>query len=194
VEKVASSTALTVAPMTGLTWKTKVTLTARVSPAAATGQVRFSDSGHVLGTATLSNGVATLIASGIYGGKQALTAAYLGDDNTLPSTSAAVRVKVKDTAKPVITRPKLARAAATPTATFLAKDKGGVREVQIRHRYSQPGKTKLGKWLTVQKYPGTTTSWTRAVLPARTKLCVSVRALDYANKFSGWKTKCRIVR
>ena len=59
---------------------------------------------------------------------------------------------------------------------------------------SEPAKTRLGAWSTREALPGITRTWTRAAVPPRTKLCVSVRAVDYANKYSNWKTKCRILR
>ena len=58
VQRVTSTIVLVAAPMTGLRSKTKVTLAAAVTPATAAGTVQFSDSGHVLGTATLSGGTA----------------------------------------------------------------------------------------------------------------------------------------
>ena len=132
--------------------------------------------------------------SGLYGGRQALVAEYRGSAEVAGSVSAPVLVRVRDTARPVITRPKLAAGAAAPTATFRAKDAGGVREVQVRYRMSAPGRTRLGAWSTREYLPGTARTWTRAAVPSRTKFCVSVRAVDYANKYSNWKTKCRILR
>jgi Bacterial Ig-like domain (group 3)/FG-GAP-like repeat/Beta-propeller repeat/Divergent InlB B-repeat domain len=58
-----------------------VTLTATITPSAATGKVTFYDGTAVLGTAKVSSGVATLATIGIGWGQRLLTARYLGDSN-----------------------------------------------------------------------------------------------------------------
>ena len=194
VPKIPSTTTLTVSPTHKLTSQKRVTLIATVSPARATGEVQFSDSGHILGTATLSGGTATLKTQGLYGGTQSLVAEYLGNDTVAGSVSAPVVVTVRDKKPPSITRFKIRQGAAPPTATFLIRDAGGVREAQVRYRMSQPTKTKLGPWSEVTVLAGAATSWTGAAVPDRTKMCVSVRAVDYAGNWSKWKTKCRILR
>ena len=65
-----------------------VTLTAMVSPAAATGTVTFNDGATSLGTGTLVGGVATLTTSSLALGTHTLTAAYGGDANDAASVSA----------------------------------------------------------------------------------------------------------
>jgi hypothetical protein len=72
----------------------------------------------------------------------------LGSAEVAGSVSAPVLVWVRDTERPVITRPKLAAGAPAPTATFLAKDAGGVRKIQVRDRMSEPGRTRLGGYVT----------------------------------------------
>jgi hypothetical protein len=64
-----------------------VTLTATVSPAVATGTVRFTDGSATLGTGTLTNGVATFTTSALAPGAHSLTAVYAGDANDAVSTS-----------------------------------------------------------------------------------------------------------
>jgi hypothetical protein len=191
--RASSSTTLTASTTKKVTKKSKVTLTATISPPTATGTVRFSDSGHVLGTATLSGGTATLTVKGIYGGRQALVAEYLGSTQAAGSISAPVVVTVRDTARPVITQLRLRAGAASPTATFVPKDAGGIRAVQVRYRMFEPGTTRLGPWSTIEILPGQARTWTREAVPTRTRMCVSVRAIDYANKYSNWKTKCRLL-
>jgi hypothetical protein len=80
-----------------------VTLTATVSPGAPTSQsptgtVTFSDGGTVLGSAALQlvNGQyqASLTTAALDVGSHTITAAYNGDGNFLPSTSAAADVEV----------------------------------------------------------------------------------------------------
>jgi uncharacterized repeat protein (TIGR01451 family) len=66
-----------------------VTITAQVTPAAATGSIVFKDSGNVLATTPLVNGAATFTTALTYGG-HALTAQYEGDDNYKPSASPLV--------------------------------------------------------------------------------------------------------
>lgn len=65
-----------------------VTLTAHVSPGSATGSVQFSDGSTVLGTAPLTNGVASFTTSSLAAGNHSITAAYSGDANNAKSTSA----------------------------------------------------------------------------------------------------------
>ncbi len=74
----------------------KVTFTATVVPATATGTVTYYHNGFLLGTATLSDGVATLTLvppSGPNG--QAITATYGGDLHDTPSSSAQVIQKIR---------------------------------------------------------------------------------------------------
>ena len=70
------------------------TLTAVVSPSAATGIVTFYDGTTSLGSATLSSGMATLAASFSTSGTQSLTAVYAGNTTYAASTSAAIAVTV----------------------------------------------------------------------------------------------------
>jgi Bacterial Ig-like domain (group 3) len=66
-----------------------VTLTATVSsgaPGSNTGQVTFRDGATVLGTASVTNDVATLITSALPQGSMLLTANYKGDTLSLPSS------------------------------------------------------------------------------------------------------------
>ncbi len=67
-----------------------VTLTATVSPAAATGKVTFYDGVTVLGIGTLSGGQATLTTGLLSSGSRSLKAYYGGDANFAASASAMV--------------------------------------------------------------------------------------------------------
>jgi hypothetical protein len=71
-----------------------VTLTAQVTPTAATGPVVFRDGGVALGTADLASGTATLKTSSLAQGTHQVTASYLGSDVHANSTSAPVTVTV----------------------------------------------------------------------------------------------------
>ncbi|MCX7003062.1 MAG: Ig-like domain repeat protein [bacterium] len=65
----------------------RVTLTATVTPATATGPVTFKDGATTLGTGTLSGSVATYATSTLPAGLHILTAVYDGDFNYLGSSS-----------------------------------------------------------------------------------------------------------
>ena len=73
---------------------TPITLTATVSPNAATGTVTFKDGTTTIGTATLSSGTATLSNVTLASGSHSLTASYPGDANYAASTSNTVTVTV----------------------------------------------------------------------------------------------------
>jgi len=74
------------------------TLTATVSSAAglATGTVNFFDNVTPIGSASLSNGMATLIVSSLIVGSHSLSAVYSGDTNFSASTSAVLTQSVVD--------------------------------------------------------------------------------------------------
>ncbi len=71
-----------------------LTLSAAVTPNAATGTVTFYSSGVAIGTGSLANGVATFAATTAVAGTFTYTAAYGGDTNDAPATSAGVAVTV----------------------------------------------------------------------------------------------------
>jgi protocatechuate 3,4-dioxygenase beta subunit len=89
----ASTTKLT-ASSTTAEQSASLTLSAAVTPTAATGTVTFYDSTTSLGTATLSSGTAALATSFSTTGSHTLTAAYGGDTTYAASTSAAVTITV----------------------------------------------------------------------------------------------------
>jgi len=67
-----------------------VTFRATVSPAAATGTVRFFDGSTLLGSATLSGGVASFSTFSLAAGTHSITAQYGGDGRFNGSTSAVL--------------------------------------------------------------------------------------------------------
>jgi len=89
----ATTTVLTTAPNPSTPGQ-NVTLTATVTPAAATGTVSFLDGGNLLGTGPLANGAATFSTSSLSTATHSLTASYAGDANNAPGTSAAVNQSV----------------------------------------------------------------------------------------------------
>jgi YVTN family beta-propeller protein len=64
-----------------------VTFSANVSPSTATGTVTFTEGATVLGTGTLSGGIATFSTSSLITGNHVIRATYGGDSNSLGSTS-----------------------------------------------------------------------------------------------------------
>jgi hypothetical protein len=91
--KTASSTTLTPS-VTTAEQSASVTLSAVVSPTAATGTVTFYDGTTSLGTGTLTSGAASLATTFSTTGSHSLTAAYAGDTTYAASTSAAVSLTV----------------------------------------------------------------------------------------------------
>ncbi len=89
----STTTALTVNP-TSSQYGDPVTLTATVTPSAATGTITFVDGSIVLGTATLSGGIATLTTTAIHAGVYTIKADYLGDGNYGDSTSSPVTLTI----------------------------------------------------------------------------------------------------
>lgn len=90
---VPTTTTLSVSPNPS-TFGQAVTLTATVSPSAATGTVNFFDGVNFIGSATLSGGTAVLVINNFSIGIHPLTAAYLGDSFFAPSVSAPVNLIV----------------------------------------------------------------------------------------------------
>ena len=88
VNKASSATALS-SSANPSTFGTSVTFTATVT-AGVTGTVTFKEGSTVLGTGTISGGLATFITSGLTAGSHTITAEYAGDANYAGSTSGAV--------------------------------------------------------------------------------------------------------
>ncbi len=88
-----------------------ITLTATVSPSAATGSVSFYTGGTtLLGTVNLSSGTAAYTTSVLAGGTYAITAAYSGDNTYATSTSGQATVTVNPEAASIS-----AAVSGTPT-------------------------------------------------------------------------------
>lgn len=97
----SSSTTTTTATTTTLaassvsvTYGTSVTLTATVSPTAATGTVTFYDGSTSLGSVTLSSSTASLTTSSLSVGTHTVTASYGGSSTYSSSTSSSVTITV----------------------------------------------------------------------------------------------------
>jgi hypothetical protein len=76
-----------------------VTLTATVGPSAATGTVIFMQGANVLGTGTISGGVATLTTV-LPAGTYAITSTYQGDTNYGASTSGPITLTISPRSGP----------------------------------------------------------------------------------------------
>ena len=91
-----------------------VTLTATISPTAATGTVTFYDGTTTLGTGTLSSGSATLTTSFSTTGTHTITATYEGSTTYATSTSSAVTLTCSASSL-TSTTTTLAASSSTPT-------------------------------------------------------------------------------
>jgi len=92
VELYSTTTTLTCSPNPSSSGQV-VTMTATVKstgPVTPTGKVAFSDGTKVIGTGTLSAGVATLTKSNLAPGTHPITAKFKGDANSAASTSSVV--------------------------------------------------------------------------------------------------------
>lgn len=92
VVKRASSVTISAPPTAE--FAASVNLSATVLGSGPTGQVQFRDGASVLGTATLTNGSASMTTQLLLAGGHAFTAEYLGDANHVGSTSAAAATTV----------------------------------------------------------------------------------------------------
>ncbi len=97
-----------------------VTLTASVTPAAATGIVTFYNGATVLGNVPVVNGVSTLTTQLPANGLQQITAKYLGDSNYAYVTSASVPVTISGGVGGTFTGPLQFPAGASPSAIVTA--------------------------------------------------------------------------
>jgi streptogramin lyase len=144
----ASTTTVTATPATA-TVGHQVTITAHVTPAAASGQVVLRDGDVTLGTVDLTGGAASLTTSSLTVGTHQVTASYLGDETYAPSDAAPFTVTINEappkepttttlTADPtsvhegqtVLLTATVDPAAATGTVTFADED-GLIDEVDV---------------------------------------------------------------
>jgi hypothetical protein len=81
-----------------------VTLTATVAPSGATGMVLFMNGANVLGTGTVSGGVATLTTATLNAGSYTITSSYQGDTNYGASTSGPIALTISPRSGPAARR------------------------------------------------------------------------------------------
>ena len=94
-----------------------VLFTANILPNTATGTVNFTDNGTVIGSGTLSHGIATYTTSLFTTGTHTIIAIYAGNNNFNSSTSNAVN-QVVNKANQVITFQSTAPSATAGGATY----------------------------------------------------------------------------
>jgi hypothetical protein len=110
---------------------TPVTLTESINGingVAPTGTVVFSNAGVAIGTATVTNGVATLVTSTLPIGTDPITATYSGDTNYAPINSGPLNVVITKVAggDSVTVKPNPSTFGAPVTISFLVPPVNGV--------------------------------------------------------------------
>lgn len=120
VNPAASTTNLTANPPSATAGQS-ITLTAGVTPAAATGTIQFFDGTTALGTVTMNAGAAALSTAALSVGAHSITAVYSGDSSYSTSTSSALPLEISK----IVTTAALAStpnpsAAGTPVALTAA--------------------------------------------------------------------------
>jgi hypothetical protein len=121
VVKVATTTALASTPNPS-TFGSPVTLTATVTPAAATGSVQFFNGSALLGTVNLTSGKAQLTVANLPAGTASLTANYGGDAANAHSTSSTTPQTVnKANSTTTISASPASQSTSGQTVTFTAK-------------------------------------------------------------------------
>ncbi|MGO9027429.1 MAG: beta strand repeat-containing protein [Acidimicrobiales bacterium] len=132
VTGVATTTALTALPTSPRPFGTSVTLTATLSPSAATGAVQFTDNGTDLGSpVAVSSGVATYVTSALPVGTDDLAADFVATGNFANSTDTdtytvtAIATTTTLTVSPA--SPQVSGTALTLTATVSPAATGTVQ-------------------------------------------------------------------
>ena len=112
-----SATTLQASPSAGNV-NGQITLKASVTGDSPTGSVSFAAGSNSLGTATLTNGVATLQTSFAAAGSYTVTATYKGDQNNSASTSSGVTIVIAAPDFTIAATPTSGSITPGQTATF----------------------------------------------------------------------------
>ena len=112
-----SATTLQASPSAGNV-NGQITLKASVTGDSPTGSVSFAAGSNSLGTATLTNGVATLQTSFAAAGSYTVTATYKGDPNNSASTSSGVTIVIAAPDFTIAATPTSGSITPGQTATF----------------------------------------------------------------------------
>ena len=149
----SSQTSLTASPNPS-SFGQNVTLTASIAPAAgaasisATGTVQFFDGTTLLGTASVGNNAASILASNLTAGTHPVTAIYSGDQGTSGSTSPIVDVIVQgaasQTALTASPNPSLYGGSVSLTATVTSSSTGLSGSVTFYDGTASLGNVPLG--------------------------------------------------
>lgn len=185
VGQVATSTTLAASP-TSATYGQSVTLTATVSAPngdpTPTGTVTFTSGGTTLGTASCSNGVATLATTALPAGSDAVTATYGGDTDEAGSTSAPVTVTVAQvaTTTSVTASPSTAFSgqSVTLTATVAPTSGSGTPTGTVTFYLGYQSPTNEGTSLGSGTLSGGTASISTTALPTGTDSVTAVYGGD----------------
>ncbi|MEB0172310.1 autotransporter domain-containing protein, partial [Undibacterium sp. CCC1.1] len=94
VQNLVSATLVVSSSMSAPMLGQSLTLQASITPATATGSVKFMDGSVLLGTVTISAGSASLLTSSLGLGPHSITAVYGGDTLTVAGTSAVLALTV----------------------------------------------------------------------------------------------------
>ena len=114
-----------------------ITLTATVTPGAATGTVTFKDGSTVLGTGTLSGGSATLVTAALHAGIRSITAVYGGDGSYNGATSPTLSQTVTKVT-PIVSAWPTASAITYGQALSAATFSGGTTSVPGTFAFTTP--------------------------------------------------------
>lgn len=121
VQQISTVTAL-VSDTNPSTYGATVTLTANVTPGAASGTVTFKDGAATIGSEAVVGGIATMTISSLTAGSHSLTAEYSGAVNYMSSVSAPVTQTVNQNAAAVVLvsnpNPSTPNQTVTLTATI----------------------------------------------------------------------------
>lgn len=184
--RITTAARLSAAAAGKVTPRRRVTLTARLTPRAATGTVTFRDSSRVLGSARVVKGKAVLRVRGLYGGRRAVTATYVPTSKFAASV-ATLTLRVRDHVAPTLRIRKFAPRAAGSQVTWQAADAGGVARVVAQTRAGWSGPWRADDLIGVAA--GRWSAPPRAAGP----VCYRLRAVDFAGNRSQWKTVCGVV-
>ncbi|MDR3556234.1 MAG: Ig-like domain repeat protein [Syntrophobacteraceae bacterium] len=103
------------------TYGQSITLTATLTPSGAPGTVNFFDGGAILGSSTISGGVATFSTSSLGAGSHSIATVYGGDTNYSESASQALIQVVNKAATSSVVSSNLNPSSYGQSVTFTAK-------------------------------------------------------------------------
>jgi hypothetical protein len=172
-----------------ITYGTLETLTANV-PSAATGSVNFYNNGSaLLGTGTVSGGVATFSSSTLAPGSFSITASYSGDSNYNPNTSSAQLLTVNQ-ATATVTLGSLSQTyTGSPLSATATTSPTGLT-VTFTYNGSATASTAAGSYTVVgtindPNYQGTATGTMTIAKATETVTWTPVATISYGTALAG---------